>query len=129
MAKRKPITQCSAGEWRSSYGIPRIAELEEALRALIEDAEDMRSYVPEIFQEKWGHKEAIDKARAALHPKEGQLYEDAQASMAERETGGQPTPRAALHRKATRGGSCTACRFKMTGVATASSGSRRPEPG
>ena len=48
----------------------RVTELEEALATLIEDAEDMRSYVPEIFQEKWGHKKAIDKARAVLHPEE-----------------------------------------------------------
>ena len=44
--------------------------LRSELQELIDHAEDMRAYVPEYFQEKWGHKEAIVQARVALEQDE-----------------------------------------------------------
>ena len=37
-----------------------------ALADLLEEAQDMRSYVPEYFAKKWKHDEALDRARAVL---------------------------------------------------------------
>jgi hypothetical protein len=38
----------------------------EKYRQLFEAAEDMRSYVPDYFAEKWGHDEALRAARKVL---------------------------------------------------------------
>jgi hypothetical protein len=40
--------------------------LRAALAELLEDARDMRSYVPDYFAEKWRHDEALERAARAL---------------------------------------------------------------
>ncbi len=40
-------------------------------KALLEEAEDMRTYVDDYFAEKWGHDEALEKARAVVSAAEG----------------------------------------------------------
>lgn len=40
--------------------------LHAALRDLYEDAQDMRSYVPDYFAKKWKHDEALARAATAL---------------------------------------------------------------
>jgi hypothetical protein len=37
-----------------------------AFQDLLEQAEDMRPYVPDYFAKKWHHDEALDRARAVL---------------------------------------------------------------
>lgn len=38
----------------------------DALGELLEEAVDMRSYVPEYFAKKWSHDDALDAARRVL---------------------------------------------------------------
>lgn len=40
--------------------------LREAFAALLEEARDMRSYVPDYFAKKWHHDEALEAAQTAL---------------------------------------------------------------
>jgi hypothetical protein len=37
-----------------------------ALKDALDGMEDMIGYVPEYFQEKWGHRDYIDRAKAVL---------------------------------------------------------------
>jgi hypothetical protein len=41
-------------------------QLAAALKDALDGMEDMIGYVPEYFQEKWSHRDYIDRAKAAL---------------------------------------------------------------
>jgi hypothetical protein len=45
-----------------------VDRLRAALVDLLEEARDMRSYVPEYFAKKWKHDEALERAAMAIGP-------------------------------------------------------------
>ena len=48
-----------------------VADLLGALKEALEGMEDMRAYVPDYFATKWGHDDAIARARDAIARAEG----------------------------------------------------------